>query len=104
MSEIFQTIIDLWETHLTLWVAIGLLGQAMFTMRFLYQWVYSERVGKSVVPEAFWYFSMAGGAILLAYAIYRKDPVFILGQGTGLLIYTRNIYFIWREKFRLRAA
>lgn len=67
-------------------------------MRFLAQWVVSEKEKRSVVPEVFWYFSMGGGVILLIYAIGRKDPVFIIGQLTGLFIYMRNIYFIWREK------
>mgnify|MGYP000868703290 CR=1 FL=1 len=65
------------------WLAIGLLGQALFSARFIVQWLQSERVKKSVIPSAFWYFSMAGGATLLAYAIHRRDPVFIIGQGTG---------------------
>jgi lipid-A-disaccharide synthase-like uncharacterized protein len=80
------------------WVVIGFVGQAMFSMRFLYQWIASERVRRSIIPEAFWYFSTAGGVILLAYAIYREDPVFIAGQAGGLIIYARNIYFIWRHK------
>lgn len=80
------------------WIAIGFAGQALFSMRFLYQWLYSERAKRSVIPEAFWYFSVGGGATLLAYAIYKQDPVFIVGQGAGLLIYARNIYFIHRDK------
>ena len=80
------------------WVVIGFVGQAMFSARFLVQWIASERVRRSIVPEAFWYFSLAGGAILFAYALWREDPVFIVGQGAGLFIYSRNIYMIWREK------
>ncbi len=80
------------------WIAIGFAGQAMFSMRFLFQWLYSERAKRSVIPEVFWYFSVAGGATLLAYAIYKRDPVFIVGQGAGLLIYARNIYFVHRDK------
>ena len=80
------------------WVGIGFIGQALFSMRFIYQWFHSERAKRSVIPEAFWYFSIAGGATLLAYAIHREDPVFIVGQAAGLLIYARNIYFIQREK------
>jgi len=82
----------------TIWVSIGLLGQALFTMRFLVQWITSEKRKKSVVPVAFWYFSIAGGIILLSYAIYRRDPVFILGQSFGVFIYSRNLYFIYKEK------
>jgi len=82
----------------TLWTAIGFIGQALFSARFLIQWIHSERIKRSIVPEAFWYFSVGGGVTLLAYAIYREDPVFIFGQGLGLLIYARNIWMIWREK------
>lgn len=78
------------------WVAIGLLGQALFSARFLVQWIASERKRRSVVPRQFWYFSVGGGLTLLAYAIYRLDPVFILGQAAGLLVYSRNLYFIHR--------
>ena len=80
------------------WLAIGFSGQLMFTMRFVVQWVASEREKKSIVPELFWYFSLAGGMILFAYACWRQDPVFMLGQGLGLVIYLRNIYFIWMHK------
>ena len=76
------------------WIGVGLLGQAMFSARMLVQWIASERRRRSVVPRAFWYFSIAGGITLLLYAIYRKDPVFIVGQGAGLLVYARNVYFI----------
>ncbi len=78
----------------TLWITLGLLGQALFFSRFLVQWIASERLKESVVPTAFWYFSLGGGAILLTYAIHRGDPVFILGQSTGILIYLRNLFFI----------
>ena len=84
--------------HEWLWLAVGFLGQALFSMRFLVQWLQSERVGRSVIPDAFWYFSIAGGLTLLAYAIYRRDPVFILGQGMGLFIYLRNLHLIIRER------
>ena len=76
------------------WLAVGFLAQLMFSMRFIVQWIASERARRSIVPETFWYFSLVGGAMLFAYAIYRLDPVFMLGQGMGLLIYARNIYFI----------
>ncbi|MCB2129806.1 MAG: lipid-A-disaccharide synthase N-terminal domain-containing protein [Rhodobacteraceae bacterium] len=78
------------------WVAFGLFGQLMFTGRFLVQWIASERARKSVIPLTFWYFSMAGGVILLAYAIYRRDPVFVLGQSLGVFIYSRNLWLIHR--------
>ena len=80
------------------WVAIGFAAQAMFSARFLIQWIASEKAGRSVVPVAFWFFSIAGGSILFAYALYRQDPVFIAGQGAGLFIYFRNLWLIFREK------
>ena len=81
-----------------IWVMIGLGGQLAFTARFLVQWIASERAGRSTVPIAFWYFSLAGGTILLSYALYREDPVFILGQSMGLVIYSRNLWLIRRER------
>lgn len=80
------------------WLVIGFLGQALFSMRFILQWVKSEREGRSVIPVAFWFFSLAGGVVLLAYAIHRADPVFILGQAAGIVIYLRNLYLISRER------
>ncbi len=81
-----------------IWLSVGFAAQAMFSMRFILQWLASEKARRSVVPETFWYFSFAGGLMLFVYALYRMDPVFILGQGTGLLIYARNIYFIVLSK------
>lgn len=80
-----------------IWLVIGFSGQALFTMRFLIQWLHSEREQRSVIPVQFWYFSILGGATLLCYAIYKMDPVFIVGQLSGLFIYARNLYFILRE-------
>ena len=79
------------------WLAVGLAGQAFFTMRFLVQWIATERRRKSVVPREFWYFSIGGGLTLLFYALHLGDPVFILGQGAGLIVYSRNLYFVRRE-------
>jgi lipid-A-disaccharide synthase-like uncharacterized protein len=80
------------------WLILGFVGQALFSMRFILQWVQSERAGRSVIPIAFWYFSVAGSIVLLAYAIHRADPVFILGQAAGIVIYLRNLFLISREK------
>ena len=80
------------------WVMIGLGGQLLFTARFLVQWLASEKAGRSVIPLAFWYLSIGGAIILFAYAIYRKDPVFILGQSMGVLIYSRNLWLIHAER------
>jgi len=87
-----------WITVDHVWLLVGFLGQAFFTSRFVVQWFKSEIVGKSVIPIAFWYFSLGGGIILLAYAIYKLDPVFITGQAAGLVVYGRNLYLIYREK------
>ena len=76
------------------WLALGFIGQAMFSARFLVQWIASERKRASVVPTAFWWLSLAGGVFLLAYAIHRRDPVFILGQSGGLLVYGRNLVLL----------
>jgi lipid-A-disaccharide synthase-like uncharacterized protein len=75
-------------------MVLGFIAQGLFSARFLVQWIASERRRKSVVPHAFWYFSVAGGALLLAYAIHRKDPVFIVGQGAGLVVYLRNLQLL----------
>ena len=93
-SRIFR--VDHWGEFW--WVMVGLPGKLMFSMRFLIQWIMSERARKSVMPIAFWYFSLAGGIVLLAYAIYRRDPVFMLGQGIGLVVYSRNLWLIHAAK------
>ena len=86
------------------WVMFGFFGQALFMSRFLVQWVASERARRSVIPIAFWYFSIGGGLSLFAYAVHRGDPVFILGQSLGIVIYSRNLYLIHVEKRRDGAA
>lgn len=87
-----------------IWLVIGLIGQLMFFMRFFVQWVVSERAGKSVIPVAFWYLSIAGGLILLAYSLFRRDPVFILGQAVGVFIYSRNLCLIFKAGQNTPAA
>jgi lipid-A-disaccharide synthase-like uncharacterized protein len=97
----FASLANWWANTPTVelvWISIGFVAQFMFSMRFVVQWLASEKARASIVPETFWYFSVLGGALLLAYAIYRMDPVFILGQAAGLVIYARNIYFIWLGK------
>ena len=86
-----------------IWIAIGLVGQGLFSARFLVQWLASERARRSIVPKAFWFFSLAGGLVLLAYAIHRRDPVFIIGQASGLAIYLRNLHLIRIEHRALLA-
>lgn len=85
------------------WIILGFVAQALFTMRFVVQWLASEREKRSVVPIAFWFFSLGGGTLLLVYAIQRQDPVFIAGQAMGLLIYVRNLKLIFNERRRLAA-
>ncbi len=83
---------------LTAWTAVGFAGQVMFFMRWVVQWIFSERVRRSIIPVLFWYFSIFGGIVLLTYAIHIEDPVFILGQTAGLFIYGRNLHFVYRDR------
>lgn len=86
------------------WMIVGFIGQAMFSARFLLQWLASEKIKKSVIPNMFWWFSLSGGAVLFLYALHREDPVFMVGQGAGLFIYLRNIYLIYRHPAKDKAA
>ena len=87
------------------WIVFGLMGQLFFTLRFLVQWVASERLGQSTVPVAFWYLSLLGGGVLFIYALfYRQDAVFTLGQGAGLFVYARNLMLIRRDRKRVDAT
>jgi lipid-A-disaccharide synthase-like uncharacterized protein len=86
-----------------IWLAVGFVGQALFASRFVVQWLVSEREKRSTIPTAFWYLSISGGLTLLTYAIYIKEPVFIVGQSFGLLVYLRNIYFLSKERRRQAA-
>ena len=87
-----------WFGSPTYWYVLGFAGQLAFGSRFVVQWLASERVGKSVIPLAFWWFSIGGGLLLFVYALYRRDPVFILGQGFGVFVYLRNLQFVLRER------
>ena len=91
-------------SHEQFWLSVGFVGQAFFSMRFLIQWIASEKRKESVIPIAFWFFSIGGGLTLLTYALHRRDPVFILGEAAGILIYSRNLYLIWRKQRRLLGA
>jgi len=85
-----------------IWLAVGMLGQLLFSARFILQWLVSEKHKRSVIPVSFWWFSIGGSAVLLAYAIRRADPVFILGQCFGFIIYLRNLWLIRKEAQRNR--
>ena len=102
MAEMFQQLgtwlHEVFVQQFDGWVLLGFVAQFFFTMRFLVQWIASERAKRSVVPIAFWFFSLFGGALLLVYAISRQDPVFIAGQAMGLVIYIRNQWLISKEK------
>lgn len=86
---------DILSGHI--WIIVGIFGQVLFFIRFFIQWLASERAGNSVIPMAFWYFSIIGGITLFAYALWRQDPVFILGQSIGIIIYSRNLYLIHKN-------
>ena len=94
---------DVFVAKFQWWVLLGYIAQVMFTMRFVVQWVASERAGKMVMPIAFWFFSIGGGVLLFAYALYVRDPVFILGQGFGVFVYARNLYFEVRDRRHVAA-
>lgn len=80
------------------WYLLGFIGQGMFFLRFFFQWLASEKRGKSIIPIQFWHLSLLGSFLVLIYALYRKDPVFILGQSLGIFIYARNLYLIYKER------
>lgn len=98
MIEWLMTVLHADTRAELVWVGIGLAGQLLFTARFIVQWLASEKERRSVIPTAFWWFSIGGSAVLLIYAIYRADPVFVLGQSMGFFIYARNLWFIRQEK------
>jgi len=85
---------------LSTWLVVGFAGQAIFTARFLVQWVASEKKRDAVVPVAFWWLSMVGGLTLLSYAIHKRDPVIIVGQGLGVFIYVRNLMLVSKARRR----
>lgn len=104
MRELLWLALDVQSWTEFTWVMVGLTGQLLFTARFLVQWFASEREKRSVIPVAFWYFSLAGGMVLFTYACWRGDRVFILGQSMGLVIYMRNLWLIHAERHRNAAS
>jgi lipid-A-disaccharide synthase-like uncharacterized protein len=97
-------LMDVFVVKLDWLVILGFAAQGLFTMRFVVQWIASERAGRSVIPMAFWLFSIGGGLLLLVYALYRKDPVFIAGQAFGVFVYLRNLFFVMRERKTVASA
>ena len=97
-NEIGSIFYDAFVAKFDFWLVFGIGAQLLFAARFLVQWISSERAGKSVMPIAFWFFSIGGGALLLIYALYRRDPVFIAGQAFGVFVYLRNLFFVLRER------
>ncbi len=98
MTDLARWLHQVFVEQFNFWILLGFVAQTLFMMRFIVQWIASERAGRSIVPVAFWFFSLGGGFLLLVYAIQRQDPVFIAGQGLGLVIYVRNLWLILREK------
>ena len=94
---------NVFYNKLDFWLVLGLFAQALFTARFVVQWWVSERAGKSVIPFSFWVLSIGGGGLLFLYALVRADLVYIIGQGSGLLIYCRNVSFVLKEKAEEKA-
>jgi lipid-A-disaccharide synthase-like uncharacterized protein len=88
------------NTFINGWVLFGFLGQAIFASRFIIQWIVSEKKKESFVPLSFWYLSIAGGIVLLVYSLYKRDPVFAIGQASGLVVYARNLVLIMKKKAR----
>jgi lipid-A-disaccharide synthase-like uncharacterized protein len=108
MTELLHNLIsylnDVFIIKFDGWVLLGFVAQGFFTMRFVVQWIASERARRSVIPVAFWFFSIGGGVLLLVYSLYRRDPVYIAGQALGLLVYIRNLYFIAIHKQQAAAG
>lgn len=100
MTETLLEYFNITSTRDLIWLSIGIVAQLAFSARFLIQWISSEKARKSVMPVAFWWFSICGGLLLLAYGIYRGEPVIILGQSFGIIVYARNLWLIYAERRR----
>lgn len=95
---------DVFVARLDFWLLFGIAAQILFALRFVVQWVASERAGRSVMPTAFWFFSVTGGLMILTYGIVRREPIIIIGQVLAVFIYVRNLMLIWTERRKRRAG
>jgi lipid-A-disaccharide synthase-like uncharacterized protein len=98
VSDIRAYLYDVFVAKLDFWLVFGIVAQLLFTARFVVQWIVSEKLGKSVVPLAFWFLSMGGGVMLLIYGLVRREPIIIMGQALAVFIYMRNLVLIFRTK------
>jgi lipid-A-disaccharide synthase-like uncharacterized protein len=98
VSDVRAYLYDVFVAKLDFWLVFGIAAQLLFTARFIVQWVVSEKLGKSVVPLAFWFLSMGGGVMLLIYGLVRREPIIIMGQALAVFIYMRNLMLIFRNK------
>lgn len=103
-QEIGGYLYEVFVEKFSIWLALGILGQALFSARFLVQWIASERAGHSVVPVAFWFFSIGGGLITLIYGLQQREPIIIMGQSLSLFIYARNLMLIYKDRRRTLRA
>ncbi len=102
--DIGDYLYDVFVAKFDLWLLFGVVAQIVFALRFVVQWIASERAGRSVMPTAFWFLSIVGGSMILAYGIQRREPIIIIGQVLAVFIYVRNLMLIWKERQRRRAA
>lgn len=98
VSDVRAYLYDVFVAKLDFWLIFGITAQLLFTARFVVQWIVSERLGKSVLPIAFWFLSMGGGVMLLIYGLVRREPIIIMGQALAVFIYMRNLMLIFRNK------
>jgi lipid-A-disaccharide synthase-like uncharacterized protein len=98
VADVRAYLYDVFVAKLDFWLVFGILAQLLFTARFIVQWIVSEKLGKSVVPLAFWFLSMGGGVMLLIYGLVRREPIIIMGQALAVFIYMRNLMLIFRNR------
>ena len=102
--DIGDYLYDVFVAKFDVWLVFGIVAQVLFAMRFVVQWLASEKEGRSVIPMAFWFFAMAGGLLTLIYGLVKREPIIILGQALSIFIYLRNLQLIVRDRRRMKAA